>query len=759
MAEQHEIGVERPSEFRNSVERWNAELNAAERVTEQWRKDVQRISDRYSLEEDRKEMSAIFGSSMSGSFNILASNVETMLPAIYGKEPIPVIVRRHRDKDPIGRLASEMWQRALRTDMDRSDLNDTFNRVTLDLLLGARGVSWIRFEPTFYPEEVEGEEEPIDTLVDAMSPIDYVKWSDFLHAPRNTWAEVQKDGWVARRVSMTRDQGVQRFGEVFRKVPLKDKSPGMTEKEMDDDTKREVIGRASVWEIWDAMSGKVIWLNRHYLDSVLDEQEDPLGLDNFFPCPKPAYGPMGNSKLVPVPEYLQYEDLAMELDRQTGRIAALTKALRVTGVYDASMESIGRMLTDEGTEPDRLIPVTEFSSMSGRTIDQVVMFMPLKSIVEALMSLYEAREKTKQVIYEVSGMSDIMRGQVDPREKLGQSRLKGQFASQRLQKKVQVMEHFGRDALAIKAEIMAEHYDPQMLRQMSGFDMMPEVEAARAQQMQEYQEQVQQYEAQMQQMFQEAEQNGMMPPQMPPPPEQPPDIGEQMFQQAIELLRSEKMRGFRLDVETNSTLMIDDDEEKQRRTEFIEATGTFLERALPIGEAVPPLQPLLLDMLQFVVRGFRGGKSLEGSFEQAIEALRAPPEPAPEEQGPSPEQQAAEMEMQMSQAKAETEMQVMQAKAQTDMETMGAQKELKMMELNIKRAEIQAKMQADQMKTETEAALTAAEIETKMSELDIEREKLQMELEGQRQKALIDITTQQATPAPAPQVTPGDVMG
>ena len=733
MAEQHEVGVERPSEFRNSVERWEAELRAAERVTENWRKDAQRISDRYTLEENRRNTSAIVGSANRGEFNVLAANTQTMLPAIYGKMPVPVITRRHRDRDPVGRVAAEMWQRALRTDLERDHFDDSMRRVALDLLLCARGVPWVRFDPTLVKES--DEDDAVEEMVDAQSPTDYVKFSDFLHAPRNTWAEVQKDGWVARRVSMTRDEGVKRFGDVFKQVPLRDRGPGMSDKDMEDDTRREVIGRASVWEIWDAASGKAIWINRDYVEQALDEQDDPLSLDNFFPCPKPAYGPMGNGKLVPVPEYLQYESLAQELDRQTGRIAALTKALRVTGIYDGSMESIGRMLEDDGTDPDRLIPVTEFTALAGRTMEQVVIFLPLKSIVEALVALYDARERTKQVIYEVSGLADIMRGQVDPREKLGQSRLKGQFASQRLQSKVQVMEHVARDALAIKAEIMAEHYDPMMLRQMSGFDFMPEVEQARRVQAEQYQAALQQYQEQAMQ----AQQKGIMP---PPPPQQPPDAGEQMFEGAMRLLRDEKMRGFRLDVETNSTLLIDDDEEKQRRSEFLEATGMFLERALPVGQQVPPMQPLLLDMLQFAVRGFRAGRQLEGSFEQAIEALRAPP--PQEEEGPSPEQQAIE-------AKAQAELQVTQAKAQADLETMDAEKQVKILELQIKRAELQAKMEAEQAKIATEAQLTEAEIQTKLAEIDIERERLQVELEGQRQKALIDIATQQAAPAPQPQ--------
>ena len=690
-------GVERPSDFPTSVARWDAELVAAEKVTEKWMKDAKRISDRYILDKRNSEQIDFWGAPQ-GDFNILHSNVQTMLPAIFGQEPMPVIVRRHRDKDPIGRVAAEMWERAVKTELENDNFFDSMSRVALDLLLCGRGSAWVRFEPEFTQTE-QGE-----ALAGAKSPVDYVLWSDFLHAPKTTWAEVVKEGWVARRVSMTRDMGLRRFGEIFKEVPLGESGPGH---DLDDvgDREREVIGRASVWEIWDAASKQVIWICRDYQDRVLDIRPDSLSLDGFFPCPMPAFGTMGNNMLVPTPDYLQYEKLADELDRQTAKISVLTDALRVSGIYDASMEGLGQLLEDDGEDQNRLIPVTNFQAIQGVGLDGAIQFLPLGAIAEALVGLYDARERTKQVLYEVSGLSDIMRGQVDPREKLGQSRLKGQFASQRLQSKVRVMEQVAKGAIAIKAEIIAEHYDPQFIRQLSGFDFIPEVERLKQQQ---------------------------------------PEAVEHVFGLAMQLLRDEKTRGFRIDVETNSTILIDDDEEKQRRVEFLDSAGNFLERALPVAMQVPSLAPLMADMLLFSVRGFRAGRQLESSFEEAVETLKADQQ-QPEEEGPSPEEQQAQMEMQMAQQKAEIDMQATQAKAQNDAQSAQLDLQVKMMEIQSKVREIEAKSQAEEQKVQMEAAMTAAEIETKMAELDIEREKLAMNLEASRQGALVDIAKSEAT--------------
>jgi hypothetical protein len=47
----------------------------------------------------------------------------------------------------------------------------------------------------------------------------------------------------------------------------------------------------------------------------------------------------------------------------------------------------------------------------------------------------------------------------------------------------------------------------------------------------------------------------------------------------IELLRDERTRGFRIEIETDSTVEPDEQAEKQRRVEFLEAVGNFHEAA------------------------------------------------------------------------------------------------------------------------------------------------------------------------------------
>jgi hypothetical protein len=68
-------------------------------------------------------------------------------------------------------------------------------------------------------------------------------------------------------------------------------------------------------------------------------------------------------------------------------------------------------------------------------IKGVVDWIPLDQIVLALEQLSKQREDIKQQIYEVTGMSDIVRGQSKASETLGAQKIKTQYASMRIQER------------------------------------------------------------------------------------------------------------------------------------------------------------------------------------------------------------------------------------------------------------------------------------------------------------------------------------
>ena len=692
--------VESASEFDTVVSRWNEELRSYDKKAEIWIKDAQRIYDRYELEGERDQGS-------KARFNVLWSSVQTVIPSLYSQTPVPVVERKYRDQDAVGRVAAQVLQRAIIADMERDNFDDVMDAIVLDSVITGRGVPWVRYDPTFSTTEVpltisedmkyksEGGQEfseedyilkgdqaygEVEEVVDERAPVDYIYWKDFFHKPVKNWAELMMTGWVAKRVYMTKEQGMKRFGEIFDKVPLDNGPDWLGEK----DEIPALFASAEVYEIWDAPTKKVYWICRNYKDAVLGEQDDPLGLEQFFPCIKPILGTITNKSMIPIPDYLQYEHLATELNTITIRIDILTDALRVRGIYDSSLQNLESLLSSDVESP--MFPVDNLSSFlnksTGSVISNVVQFMPIDMIAQVLVVLYDSREKVKQTLYEVSGISDIVRGQVDPREKLGQSRIKAQFASSRLDIKRKKIEYSAKMVIALKGEIIAEHFETDMIRSMSGFDMIQEVVS-----------------------MQDETQR------------------EELFKAIIKLLRDNKMRGFRVDIETDSTIMVDEQQAKETRIEFLESAGAFLQQTLPLAQSLPQLAPLLGEMMLFAIRGFKAGRLLEFSFEQAVEQMReaakkqqeAPPEPSPEEQRMQMEMKQKEQQMQMEMKQKEQQMQFDQQKAQLDLQTKAESAKIdaskSQMDLSVKEQEIQLKRQ---------------ELDIKREELNLKREELKI---------------------------------
>lgn len=567
------------------VSKWLAQVELYDKEYKKWVEQAERIEKRYR--DERATQSDI------RKLNLLWSNIQILRPALYDRPPKPEIGRRFKDKDPIGRVASELLERATSISIEEEDFDEVMEAVVLDRLLGGRGVAWSRYEPTFGPEQGEGEES-FSPVTSEAALVDYVAWKDFGHTPVPKWKQVTA---VWRWVFMTRDELVKRFPKKGNEIPL-NHSPTVF---AGDEGKASIFSQARILEIWDKTKKEVTWISKEMPEEPIEVQDDFLKLTDFFPCPKPIYATLTNEKLVPVPDFKQYQDQAQEVDDLTVRISLLTEALRIAGVYDSSAEGIQQLLDRSQITENRLIPIENWAQLAGKGgLDGVMSLLPVKEVAEVLVGLYGAREQAKNDLFEVSGVSDIVRGQVDPREKLGQSQLKGQFATLRIEDSQKDVARFARDLVRMKAEIIAEHFSPETIKQMANmpeFLEQPELAAQSPEAIGAFQQE----QAAFQQETQQAEQE---------------------VNRALALLRNDKIRGFRVDIETDSTIKPDREQDKQDRIEFLTAAGTFLSNTLPLAQASPDLIPVLGEMLLFGVRGFRAGRSLEDEFEGTVEKLK-----------------------------------------------------------------------------------------------------------------------------------------
>jgi hypothetical protein len=476
-------------------------------------------------------------------------------------------------------------------DTDEADVeeNTSQNMMTMDGGLG-EGV-----EPQ---EEIEYE----------CAPTDYVHWKDFGHSVARTWEEVT---CVWRWVYMTKESLAERFGEeMAKKIPL-DAGPE-TNKQYS--TQNKDFTRAKICELWDKESGKVYWISKS-CPNILDERDDPLELENFFPCAKPLYATMTSDTLVPVPDFVLYQDQATELDILTDRIDGLVKALRVRGVYDASQPALQRLLT-EG-DNNTLIPVDKWMAFSEKGgLKGSIDLLPLDTLSNALLQCYRARDEIKNQIYEITGISDIVRGQTSASETATAQQIKGQYAGLRLRSMQEDVALFASELFQLKAQVICTKFQPQTILQYAAAQSM-----------------------------------------------QPAD--QALIPQALMLLKDKPLRNFRIQVDSDSLVQIDEQQNKRDRTEFLQAMGGFLAQSLPMGQQAPELVPMLIELVRFGVGAYKKAEPIEGVIDQAMDQLKVKQQQmAQQPPKPDPEMIKVQMDQQREQARTQADVQIETIKAQ-----------------------------------------------------------------------------------------------
>lgn len=644
--------------------RWLTEISLAEKDHKGWWERADKVVRRYR---DERGDSGASGSDYSSSkYNIFWSNVQVLQPALYSRTPKPNVRRRFRDKDKVGRAACQVLERSTSFSIDDTDydFDSTMKKCRDDWLIPGRGNVWVRYLPYFSGDE-GAEQISFEEVV-----CDYVHWKDFLHNPARTWAEVR---WVARKTYLTRDELVDRFGkEIGWKVNL-DYTPKNLEKQSG--VEDEFFKKACVYEIWDKDTKQVYWISKGYKEGALDQIDDPLGLAGFFPCPRPLLATTTSDSLIPIPDYALYQDQARELDELTSRIDVLVSVLRFVGVYDASKPEVAR-LVGEACE-NEMIPVSDWPSfMQSGGLKGVTEFVDIQTISEVIANLYQARDKVIQDLYQVTGMADIIRGSSDPRDTATAQQIKGQFATLRLADRQSEMQRFARDVIALKAEIIAEHFQPQTIALMSGVQFLAELD---------------------------------------PNP-------LQLFEQAVELLRNDALRTFRIDIETDSTIAVDEGMEKQQRIELLNAAGQFLQQATNAVQNMPDIAPLMGHLMLFGLKGFKMGRDLETIFEETIQQVQQRLQQQQQQpQQPDPEIIQAQQKMQIEMAKIQQKANADSQRLQLDMEKLKA-------EAGIKELATMSRIEAEGQKILQEAEKIKLEREKALAELALDREKISADI-------------------------------
>ena len=730
-----------PSVEPESSSAWLNLIDDADKKFREWQSKANKIEKLYASLNKNSLRTPIYG---DREFAIFWANIEVLKPSIYARPPVPVVVPRFKDRRPVPRTTSELLERSVVTAFEIADIDSIMRLVRDDLAIVGRGVPWVRYETK------DGEHVCID----------YIDRADFLHDPARNWLEV---GWVARRAWLTHEQMRERFeptsGDAYLKaayvVDKKDRPRGSV-------GPREKCG---VWEIWSKDEKRVVWVTEG-VEVLLDEANPPhLKLEGFFPCPKPAYATVEPRSLVPVPDVIKYEDQLIEIDKLTNRIHSLAEALKLRGFYQGG-GTIGDAVEKAYTIADDrqiLIPVDSlagFKSGSGEAIE----WLPLDMVATTIQTLILTRQQIIGDVYQIPGLSDIMRGESDATETATAQQIKAQYGSVRIRDKQAELVRVARDLVRIVAEIMAENFDEETLIDMSQMEIPTRADINK---------QVSQLEGQAKQIS-DAVQQVQTNPQMMAEAQANPEEAQQKLQQAqsqvqqimgqieklkqtvtiedvMELLRDQKIRPFVLDIETDSTIQPDEQAEKEARTEFVTALAGLVQQFTPMIQMSPAMAPMVGEIIKFALAPYRAGRELEGKIDEAIEGMVAQsqqPPPNPEAEKLKAEQAMEQMRMQFEQQKQQAE----DARAERELEMKAKIEEAKLMseregqilEAQIKERESQQKMQLEQQKAANEAerfklemAKLQMEIEAKQAELQIKAQSAQIDAQAKVQQAEI----------------------
>lgn len=622
---------------RGLVRKWKNELHLAEQRFKKWWKEADTYYDLYEAESDRPN-----------SYNILWSNTEVLRPALYNSTPTPDVRRRFRDEDPLGKVVSKVLQRALDytvDDYDSEDFDDEMKAVVLDMLITGRGKARVRYIPVFVPMDplsmgqpdaipaaldspelpmsspdatAQAAPPPQEQVADESAKCEYVHYKDYMHGPGKKWSEVP---WEAYRHKFDRDELVQMFGpDIGQAIPL-DECEG-DEKGGDKDL-NDANRTAEVWEIWDKRKRRVLFVSKQYEDQPCLVADDPLKLASFFPGPKPLFAIETTRTLIPVPPYRLYKQQARELNQVTRRITKLVDALKVRGAYASNIPEVRDILAGEDNSMTPIANVTEIAAAGG--LDKALWLMPIDKLAMALQQLYLAREQIKQVIAELTGLSDIVRGSTDPNETKGAQVLKSQWGTLRLQRLQREVQRFARDLIRLLAEIISQQFSPEKLAAITQVQLPTPQEKMQAQQ-----------------AIQQAQ---MAPPQvdqmtgqpMPPPPEAIEALESPTWEDVMGVLKSDEMRGYKTDIETDSTVAETIDSDMAGLNEAMQGISTWIQTVGPLVQQGAMSIEAAKEGALVIIRRARMGQA----FEDQIESISnmAPPAPPPQEEGGGQEMQ------------------------------------------------------------------------------------------------------------------------
>lgn len=698
MSDDHKVESQIPVPY------WLGQIAVAKRRENDYRKDGENVMAIYAGEKTE-----------TTPFNILFSNVETLLPALFSQKPRPVVERRFKDDDPMGKAAAIAGQRMLEYLCDTNvegyeTFEDSMTAATLDALLPGRGVTSITYDANVIEPGIDSDSAPVVEWEQVCT--ESRSWDCVIFGFAKKWSQVP---WIAYETYLDKREAERMFGDLAAKLKYTDDENG------DDDEggtgtggrdDADGTGRKTslVYQIWDRAGGKKIrYVAPDYADGYLKVDEDPLGLTGFFNCPRPLQFVEKND-MKPVAMYRLYENQAEELNSLTRRIKKVVAAIKVRGAYDGSLGDEMEKIFKE--DDNGLVPTDKGGSLAIEGgFDKAIWLIPVEKLVIVLQQLILAREQAKRVIYEITGIADILRGNSMASETLGAQKIKEAWGTLRLKRLQKMVQRYARDSLRIMLEIAANKLSERTWARATGLPFATSEQKAQAQMI------VQASAA----MGQQPDEKTMA------------VLNAPGWSDVLKLLKDDVQRSYRIDIETNSTIDTEATEDQQNISQVMQAIAQFMHGFGPLVESGVMSFEVAKEMLLTIVRRFRFGTEVE-------DALKSMAAPKPKDDGKGAEaaakQAEAQANLQARAAELQQQGQIELAKHQREIQSeQNRQQEAAAamtMERDLKLAQIAADRDAKIAQANAEKAI--AQMKAKI-EQQTELQKAQIQAQAQMQIA------------------------
>ena len=601
--------------------------------TEKWLKKIKRIEKKLKdkhrdfAEKAEKEY---YNEGNNIDLPMWWSSVNAKAPTLYARPPEPEIRSRNKDvTNPAAKTISKLLEEVIRYEIDQSDFDSDAKKALKDFLITDLGVVRVRYD-------VDSQDIPSDILDSGYETvvtnqhlfIDHWPWKRFLWDIGKDWAECE---WICYIHYMTKEEVKRQFKVDVSKLKFTSST---------DDDKQ---GKVTIYEVWDKRKRKVYDLIEER-DKPLRERDDPLRLKGFWDCPKPLIVNMRSDKYIPQSDFKMLHRQFTIINVIEKRIDALTRSIKYSGFHDKSFPELKTVTT----LPDgKFAPIDGLMKLNNGAgvpdFSKALAFLPIEMPAQCIGILEQRKEQAKEQIFELTGVSDIQRGATKASETATAQQIKSNYGQVRLMTPQSAVNDWLRGIMRIYAELVAEKFDPDVLEKMTGVDVRQVVE--------------------------------------PKDPNDPFGKDKTIH----DIMKSDALRCYAIDVETDSSIQTDESQDKQDRMEMVNTMLQLLQTIIPaVNQNMMPLE-MGKHLLLTAIRGFKYTRALEDMIEGMGDNM----------------QQLQQLQQQLQQMDQNYQQQLMQANqyaGQLQQELGAAQKQLQdvnMREEQRKDIEVQAEAQKD----------------------------------------------------------------